>query len=897
MIRLMIRMKRTRAFFTYVSLFFFSFSSYGVFAQPFPPVFPSGAPPPGLMRPPMPGQPPGQPSNGGNESTISGQGTEKLILLNFRDSPLDQVLEFVADLLDRTMIKSPGINATVTLKSQSRLNVKESLQAIEAVLAMNNITLVPMGDKFLKVVQTGQARMEGMPIELLAPKEGFAEDDKLISQVVVLKYIDLAEIQPIIQSLIHGYGKIQSLERTNSMLITDTASNLKRIMEILEYIDQPTESKIETRIYEIHYAEAGKVASKLNELIADTQAKEDKPRVETTPQHVPPPFIPTPPGVIRARAPGIPESAGGEGESALQLAERGIIRGKVKIIADERTNILFVLSRIENFAFFDRIVAVLDRPVEPEVTVRVVALEYAKADEISGILNEFIGAATSDASKIPPGAAPAQGAPGTDQAAADARSQSIREFIAQRVQARAAEVSTAGADAEKSGIGRVSANTKILADKRTNSLLLMGKKSDLDVLEEIINSLDTMLAQVLIETVIIEVNLGKNLNTGIDWLQRSVTAYNKKVRGPGGGLTVYDPVYAFGGGSSQGGDPDQFRDASQITDRSNLPLSAGALTYYLTFFDLNIDAILRLAANSRDARILQTPIILTTDNTEAKINVGEQRPVVTSTSTTDTGTQTQNFEYKNIGIQLTVTPRINPQRFVILEVSQSADNVNGFETINGNRVPIITKRDMQAQIAVKSRSTIALGGLVLTDKGKTRSKIPFLGDIPFFGALFRSDAMGETRTELLVLITPYVLTTPEEARAETVRLHSNSFSSKTRWHAGWSDSELGRTPRDAKKRTLSIEEQTPLPPKSHDVFSGEDSPEPETPGKSIDESQEVTPGEHPDALEPMAEQEEPALQSDDAAAIPVTQPPSETATEPAPVPVSADDANAPVPMR
>ena len=205
MIRLLNRMRRTRAFLTYVSLFFFVFSNYGVFAQPLPPgisggapIFPSGSPPPGLTPPPImgqppgqPGQPPGMPTDGANDSMTSGQGPEKLILLNFRDSPLDQVLEFVADLMGRTMIKSPGINATVTLKSQTRLNVRESLQAIEAVLAMNNITLVPMGDKFLKVVQTGQARMEGMPIELMAPKDGFAEDDKLISQVIAVSYTHL----------------------------------------------------------------------------------------------------------------------------------------------------------------------------------------------------------------------------------------------------------------------------------------------------------------------------------------------------------------------------------------------------------------------------------------------------------------------------------------------------------------------------------------------------------------------------------------------------------------------------------------------------------------------------------------------------------------------------------
>jgi general secretion pathway protein D len=911
-----------------------------VWAQPLPPgisggapIFPAGMPPGGgLTPPPQPGLTPPSPvppDAGGGVAQPPQGGNEKLILLNFRDSPLDQVLEFVADLMGRTMIKSPGINATITLKSQTRLTVPEALQAIEAVLAMNNVTLVPMGEKFLKVVQTGQARMEGMPFSL-QPPEGLNEEDKLISQVITLKYMEIAEVQPIIQSLIHGYGKIQPLERTNSMLITDTASNLKRILEILEYIDQPTESKIETRIYEIHYAEASQVASKLNELIADSQAKEDKPRVEQQPAAVQQPAIPTPPGVIRARPPGMISAAdagsSSEVETALQLAERGVIRGKVKIIADDRTNILFVLSRVENFAFFDKIVAVLDRPVEPEITVRVVALEYAKAEEIAGILNEFIGAATADQTKTPAGAAPADGAGGGDQAAADAaRSQSIRDFIQQRAQRPSGEQ---GEDAEGGGLGRLSSNTKILADKRSNSLLLMGKMSDLDALEEVINSLDTMLAQVLIETVIIEVNLGKNIQYGVDWLQRSVIAYDEQVKGPGQGMTVRDPLYAFAGGSSQGGDPDRFQDASQITDRDNLPLSAGALTYYLTFFDLNLDAVLNLAANSRDARILSTPVILTTDNTEAKINVGEQRPIVTSTSTTDTGTQTQNFEYKNIGIQLTVTPRINPQRFVVLEIAQQADNVNGFETINGNRVPIITKREMQAQIAVRSRSSIALGGLVLTNKEKTRAKVPFLGDLPLLGMFFRSDAQGEARTELLVVITPYVLTTPEEARAETMRLHNNSFSSRTKWHKGWSDSPLSRQSKDVDATPAEVE--APLPPKTRTIFSDRDREEfknrPETTSQSLDQWQDVTvpegtvrkpaddvetapgrlsPPVNVDVNMPGAGQQQPVADNVDVMVIPDTEDAEPIMIETPAVPETpvapeamtpADDPNAPVPM-
>jgi general secretion pathway protein D len=847
--------------------------------QPVPGVTPMpavpGAPPAALQPSPPATITPGNLPTGALET---GTGADRLILLNFRDSPLDQVLEFVADLLGRTLLKSPGINATITLKSQTRLTVKESLQAIESVLSMNNVSLVPMGEKFLKVVQTASARQEAMAIGLQPPVEPFAEADQLVSQVITLKHIEIGEAQPIMQSFLHGYGKIQALERANSLLVTDTAANINRILEILEFIDQPAEAKMETRIYEIRYAEAAKIAAKLNELIADSQAQEEKPRVA-----VPQPLIPTPPGIIRPRPPGTPEPAAEAG-----AAEKGLIRGKVKIIADDRTNILFVISRGENFTFFDKIVLVLDRPVDPEITAKVVALEYAKAEDIAGILNEFIGAASAEQPTGAPGGAPA---PGADQAAA-ARSKALEDFIARRAQQRPTE----GQPAQEGVFGRLSQDTKILADKRTNALLLMGRKSDLDQILQIIESLDIMLAQVLIETAIIEVNLGKTLSYGVDWLQRSVTAYQEQQVGPRGGLTVREPIYSFGGGSTMGGDPN-FQPGHSIS-YDNVPLSAGSLTYYLTFYDLNVDAVLHMAASSRDARIVATPVVLTTDNTEAKIVVAESRPIVTSSSTFDTGTQTQNFQYQDIGIELTVTPRINPQRFVVMELKQSANNVAGFEIIDGNRVPIITKRELQAQIAINSRNTIVLGGMVGTDRSKDRNKVPFLGDIPVLGIFFRSDSISDRRTEIIVLITPYVMQTPTELREETVRLHSSSRAADKSLPSGWSDSELNRMTKKDVQQILKERATVETPPPSvREVFPRKGN-EPAAPpaGAKTPETFSKPLSEIPaaPAAPPEAEPAQPAPQIQPTAPAPAS-PVSPAAVAP-PVAVPAQPAAIPEPV-
>ena len=185
---------------------------------------------------------------------------------------------------------------------------------------------------------------------------------------------------------------------------------------------------------------------------------------------------------------------------------------------------------------------------------------------------------------------------------------------------------------------------------------------------------------------------------------------------------------------------------------------------------------------------------MTTDNTEARLSVGEQRPVVTSTSSfgNSSGTLRSSYEYKDIGINLTVTPRINPQRVVVMELLQQADQVGGTVEIDKNKVPVILNREFEAQISVPDRGTIALGGLINSEVRDSRTKIPVLGDIPFLGKyLFSSTTDQIVQTELIVLLTPYVLTTNTELENETLRRYKGTDMNQKDWpQSGWSDSKL-----------------------------------------------------------------------------------------------------------
>lgn len=707
------------------------------------------------------------------EEPAGGADGEQLYQLNMKDSPLDLLLDRYSDLTGRTMIKAPGVNATFTFKAQGKLTRAEMLQAMDSLLTMNNITLVPLGSRFYRVVQTDKAPAEGMVIQRETPEGGHPDSDALVSQLIALKYLEMEDAMNIVQAMLHGYGKVQRFDRINSLLVTETSSNLQRIYSILEMVDQPTELRIETRVYEIKHAKASDIASRLSELASEGEKKEEVEQVAQTPQRVR-----RPARMIRARQPvPAPETAAPD-SAALEaaMAERGIIQGSVKVLTDERTNIIIVISRPSNFVFFDKIVAVLDRPVDPEVIVQVLALEYADAEEISGLLNDFIGAAQAEDDAEPRG--------DDTEGGSDTRARALEDFVRARA-AAADRVRQVAGDEAAGRIGQLSANTKILADKRTNTLLLMGTKSDIAALEDVVKKVDIMLAQVLIEAVILEVNLNNNTAYGVNWLQKSMTAYSQEMAGPNGGVSVRQPIASWGGNFGQ----NTFATTAGDTVTRAFGGSSG-LNYFFTFADLNMDMVLNMVASSGEGRVLATPVILTTDNTEANIMSGQQIPIRTG-DVDSGGTTRSNYEYKNVGIELTVKPRINPSRYVTLEITQTADTLGEpVDVGNNERMTSINKREMTASISVPSRSTIVLGGLVQTDYQASNTRVPILGSIPLLGALFRSEDKTRRRTELLVLITPYVLMTTAEARAETVRLHQASNVAAEDWYRGWSDSSL-----------------------------------------------------------------------------------------------------------
>lgn len=692
----------------------------------------------------------------------TGDGANQTIRPQYRGASLDILLQEIGDRTGKVMLRDPAVpEVPITLVSKNPMPVNEFLKAAESILAMNNISLVPFRDEFIKVVPAGGVERAGAPL-VVNPDETQGDEAQIISQMITLKHLSYSEVQNLITERLSQTAKIQVMERNNALLITDTRSNIGRIQKILGVLDQPAEVREAVKIYQLSHATAAEVKTQLEALIAQSQERlTSTNRNATTGTQ---PVIPR--GVIRAN-PNTPVTpSGNEGLGPDASPVPGLIQGQVQIVADDRTNVLLIISRPENDAFFAEMIAALDKKVDPEVVVRIYSLQFADAEEVSATLNDLIGAATSDRER--PDVA-------TTATPGNIRGQSVREFIRQETTPAPITPSPAAAQ----NLSQMGENTRILADVRTNSLILMGRSQGLDVLEDVIRQLDVMLAQVAVRAVIMEVILGDNISYGLDWLQRTLTVNDVKTVN---GVPIRDPVFSFAGGQRL----ETSTDFPELSDAGrSLNLSGGSLTYFATFFDFNLDVILRLAQGSSVAKVIATPIIVTTDNTEASIRVGERRAIPTTTATTIGGSVQSSFEYENIGLELTVTPRINPQGIVILEITQTADNVAGNTIIDGNEVPIITSREMEASVAIRSGGTLALGGLVREDQRETVSKIPFFSRIPILGALFRSTSKENVRTELLVLISPEVLVSAEEAENLTRQLKKATELSDAKWYRGW----------------------------------------------------------------------------------------------------------------
>jgi general secretion pathway protein D len=275
--------------------------------------------------------------------------------------------------------------------------------------------------------------------------------------------------------------------------------------------------------------------------------------------------------------------------------------------------------------------------------------------------------------------------------------------------------------------------------------VITASSDDYTVVEEVIKKLDIPRPMVYIEAVVMEVNAQRDFSFGTQWTAAGSTTIGNKDAAVGGGFLVPDSTAIPG--LSQGILPQGF--------------SFGVFTEAIEIAGIqfnNLTALVQAFSQDRDVNILQTPQILTTENEEAKINVGRNIPFQTQSSTTDNQTF-NSFEYRDVGTILTITPHISIERLVRLTIGLE---VSALESTTDFR-PTTLKRTIDTTVIVDDKSTIVIGGLIEDTNATSEFKVPLLGDIPVLGWLFKFQNKAHQKNNLFIFLSPHVINKPSEA--------------------------------------------------------------------------------------------------------------------------------------
>ncbi len=752
------------------------------------------------------GAAPAQAPAGGNAATSSTEVAQQLAKaergrggrpkLKFDNAPAELFLQIWSQVTHRTLLTSPDTpKVTMSLRStdEDDWTDAEYLQAIEQQLQLNGIGILPVGERFALVVPFKTVGQQGIETFLELPPGGrHPEEGRIVRQILTPKNISAEEAQKAIESFKRADGQIQYLERTNSLLIIDTQENVNRMLEIVAFIDRPMPVLEEVQVYPIKHAKAEDIKKALEEFVEASREEDEKSKRTTA---APRTGNSVSGGMQRGvsisrQLPGVtrptqPEpAASGVADALVSDADRGMIRGKVQIMADERSNQLIIVTRPSNMAFFKRIIDVLDIETAPEIAVEIIRLKYAQAETVDSekgvadLLNELIDSSSSSKSNE-------QNNRNTNN---NANNRNLTNNSGNRSR-QPQPTANLPADA-KSKLGELrKENIKILADKRINAVMVMASPGDLQAIKEIIASMDIPVAQVLIETVVLNVGLSDEVSTGIQWVKRV-----------SGGSQYKD---SYGGGGVPDGTgvtpSDLFNLATNVT--TSIGSISGGGQYFGTISKLNLDFLIRATESDSRTKVLTSPVLMTQDNKEATLENTELAYLYNGMKymgSSYSGSDYQpDIKQEEIGLTIKVTPRINPDGTVVLTFEETFQNLGTPQEVPGSgtdgsssRWPSPVTRKLSGSISVSNGQTVILGGLVTQTKTESEGGIPVLKNIPWIGRyLFGYTDYSDTRDELLIFLTPHVFATPEEAQEEA-RRRKDYLDAAGVWNKGWSKSDL-----------------------------------------------------------------------------------------------------------
>lgn len=639
----------------------------------------------------------------------SGKGSYSL---NFDEADLGEVAKVVlSDILGESYVLSPKVTGKVTLQTTEPLTKEELLPTLEMVLRMNNAALVKDG-RIYHIEPTADALFTS---DLSVRAAGYQ------TRVIPIKNVAVKDIADIIKPLVHDKTILNVDDKRNILVAAGSADEIARVMDMIYTFDIDLLKGRSFGLFPLAHVDPETIIEELE-------------------------------GIFYQK---------GKGDDSEFFKFMPIARLNSVLAVTRQAH---YLTDIEDWIYR------LDKAnTASGGGVNVYKVQHVDAGELADTLNDIFtdGKSQSKSAKVAPGEkaesisnqqepfGSGSSSSGLDSSSGSSSSPSesntsmsgnLGIFAANQIEEKAALGDSANGSIKVSNVGKV----KIIADEPNNSVIIVASAQDYEVILPVIEQLDVMPLQVLIDATVVQVTLTDELKYGISWYLRE-----------GNSQTLLNSAATIAGAVSTGG------------------LS--------TFYNAgSVKALLTAEAKLDNVNIISSPSLMVLNNQKARINVGDQVPISTGSTAvplaggTPTFAQSNTIQYKDTGVTLEVTPRVNANGLVIMKLKQIVSNVvqntlaeNKTDTATQQQSPTISKKEIASSVAVADGETIVLGGLISDTVTDNKNGVPFFYQLPIIGSLFGATSKNDTKTELVILITPRVVKSKQDSR-----VISNEFKRK-----------------------------------------------------------------------------------------------------------------------
>lgn len=702
-----------------------------------------------------------RPNNNGERSVTTQPGGG--LLLNFREATIDSVLDELSASAGFSIVKSVRTEGRVSLVAKQAVSPEQAVALLNSVLNEKGYAAIKQGT-ILKIVMKDQARHAAIPVRTGSDPSKIDPTDELITQVIPLRYANATQLRQDLTPLVNPTADFAANASSNALVMTDTAANIRRVVEIVNSLDTHLADATEVKVFPLRYASAASAARLINELFRNvgTTGGGGQQGQQQGQGGFGGRFGGFGPGAFGPGAFGGGNFQGGGGRGNQQQQQQqqqgGMRNTPVNASSDDRTNTLVVTGPTDVLETVARVVRDLDNNPTSDETVFIYKLKNADALNVESVINMLFNGTSGtnrgstqnrqqtlsanrtgigSSSRTGTGTGTGFGGRTTGGFGGTGAFGGTGGFgaFAQGVGGQRGTGGFLGIGGVSTGAARIASDlagqVTIIADPDTNSLLVRTAPGNYDRVKEVLAELDRPVAQVLIKVLIAEVTHDNTTDMGVEW---SILNMRASGNGQEGGTSFNIPV--------------------------NGPAATGLVVQIL---EGDFTATIRALETNGKLDVLSRPYILASDNQLASITVGQEVPFITRTQLTDTGTTNNTIEYSDIGILLDVVPHINPDGLVILDVAPEISALTGTsvpisETVSA---PVFAKRSAQSRVGVQNGQTIVIGGLMEDRKTETIDKVPIVGDIPYLGELFKRRRNTKTKTELLIFLTPHVASRPE----------------------------------------------------------------------------------------------------------------------------------------